>query len=182
MTRPSSSKTVFICVFHCVFDIRNIVGLSLRNYPHIHVLIIYLLIVFKYFQGWLLSSSFQQNWFHLFRTSFAKDMTVPVCKKEVQPFLICYYNILLDYDVYMHNLVVLVMVIPTRPRSSKTESGCKRYCNFSFTRLARPAWTAKWLAPWPLWLHGRPSWLGYGRPPSSGCPKIGLTAIFLAPF
>ena len=34
---------------------------------------------------------------------------------------------MLDNDVSMHNLVVLVVLIPTSPRSSKTESGCKIY-------------------------------------------------------
>src|SRR5664279_3752915 len=35
---------------------------------------------------------------------------------------------MLDYDVSMHILVVLVVVILTSPRSSKTEFVCKRYC------------------------------------------------------
>ena len=44
---------------------------------------------------------------------------------------------MLDYDFSMHNIVVLVVVILTSPRSSKTKSGCKRYrvsraCCFTF--------------------------------------------------
>ena len=66
-------------------------------------------------------SSFQQNWFHVIRTSFAKDIAFLVCEKEFLPFPICFYNILLDYDVSLHNLVVLVVTIPSSPRLSKTE-------------------------------------------------------------
>jgi hypothetical protein len=33
----------------------------------------------------------------------------------------------LDYDVSMDEVVELVVMIPTSPRSSKTESGCKSY-------------------------------------------------------
>jgi hypothetical protein len=36
----------------------------------------------------------------------------------------------LDYDVYMDEVVELVVVIPMSPRSSKTESGCKSYHRF----------------------------------------------------
>ena len=45
---------------------------------------------------------------------------------------ICFYNILLDYDVSMHNLVVLVVTNPTSPRLSKTEFVGERYRVFSF--------------------------------------------------
>ena len=38
-----------------------------------------------------------------------------------------------DNDVSMHNVVGLVVVIPTSPRSSKTESGCKIYHRFRNT-------------------------------------------------
>ena len=74
-----------------------------------------------------LSSSLQQKWFHLFWTSFANDISFPVCKIEVDPFPFVFLNILLDYDVSLHNLVVLDVTIPTSPRLSKTESICKSY-------------------------------------------------------
>ena len=77
-----------------------------------------------------MSSSFQQNWFHVIRTSFAKDIAFPVCEKEFLTFPICFYNILLDYDVSLHNLVVLVVTIPTSPRLSKTEFAGESYCVF----------------------------------------------------
>ena len=72
-------------------------------------------------------SSFQQNWFHVFWTSFAKDFTFPVCEIKVDPFPFGFYNILLDYDVSLHNLVVLVVTLPLSPRLSKTEFVCKSY-------------------------------------------------------
>ena len=74
-----------------------------------------------------MSSSFQQNWFHVIWTSFAKDISFPVCEIEVDPFPFGFYNILLDYDVSLHNLVVLDVTIPTSPRLSKTEFICKSY-------------------------------------------------------
>ena len=42
-------------------------------------------------------------------------------RKRVLSFPICFYNILLDYDISLHILVVLVVTIPTSPRLSKTE-------------------------------------------------------------
>jgi hypothetical protein len=50
--------------------------------------------------------------------------------REIKPFIICFYPPLLDYDVSMDEVVELVVVIPTSPRSSKTESGCKSYHRF----------------------------------------------------
>ena len=49
---------------------------------------------------------------------------------EVLPFYIWFYLPLLDYDVSMHDLTVLVVVIPTSPRTSKTEFVCSRYLRF----------------------------------------------------
>ena len=80
-----------------------------------------------HFQRLLLSSSFQQNWFYFIRTSIAKDVAFPVCEKEFLNFPIWFYNILLNYDVSLHNLVVLIVTIPTSPRLSKTEFICKSY-------------------------------------------------------
>ena len=85
---------------------------------------------FYYLQGFLLSSSFQQNWFHFIRTSFAKDIAFPVCKREALTFPIWFHPKLLDYEVSLHILVELVATIPTSPRSSKTESGSKSYACF----------------------------------------------------
>ena len=53
-------------------------------------------------------------------------------RKRVLTLPICFYNILLDYDVSLHILVVLVVTIPTSPRISKTEFVCGRYRVFSF--------------------------------------------------
>ena len=48
-------------------------------------------------------------------------------KRVFLSFPICLYNIVLDYDVSLHNLFVLVVTIPTSPRLSKTEFICKSY-------------------------------------------------------
>jgi hypothetical protein len=56
----------------------------------------------------------------------------------VKPFIIWFYPPLLDYDVSMDDVVELIVVIPTSPRSSKMESGCKSYRCF---RIARSSWT-----------------------------------------
>ena len=85
------------------------------------------LLVFNHFQVLLLSSSFQQNWFHAIWTSFAKVTDFPVCENKFLILPIYFYNIFLDYDVSLHILVVLVVTIPTSPRLSKTESICKSY-------------------------------------------------------
>ena len=47
--------------------------------------------------------------------------------REVKPFPIWFYLQLLDNDVSLHILVVLVVVISTSPRTSKTEFVCKSY-------------------------------------------------------
>jgi hypothetical protein len=41
--------------------------------------------------------------------------------------IICFHPPLLDYNVSMDEGVELIVVIPTSPSSSKTESGCKSY-------------------------------------------------------
>jgi hypothetical protein len=59
---------------------------------------------------------------------------LPVCLcREVKPFFIWFYPPWLDYDVSMHRLVELVVVIPTSHRSSKTESRCSSYGRFGFS-------------------------------------------------
>ena len=59
-----------------------------------------------------------------------KVITFPICKWELLPLSIYFYNIFLDYDVSLHILVVLVMTIPTSPRLSKTEFVCESSCVF----------------------------------------------------
>jgi hypothetical protein len=48
----------------------------------------------------------------------------------VKPFIIWFHPPLLYYDVSTDEGVELVVVIPTSPSSSKTESGCKSYGRF----------------------------------------------------
>jgi hypothetical protein len=67
---------------------------------------------------------------------------LPICLfREVKPFIIWFYTPLLDYDVSMHGFVELVIVIPTSPRSSKTESGCSSYGHFCIG-IAASFWVA----------------------------------------
>ena len=53
-----------------------------------------------------------------------------VLYREVLPFYIWFYPPLLGCDVSLHNRVVLIVVIPTSPRMSKTEFVFKRYLSF----------------------------------------------------
>ena len=126
MTKPRSPKTVCICVFFYAFGIGDFPGSSARKIYIFHLVAKSPLLV-CHFQRLLLSSSFQQNWFYFIRTSIAKDVAFPVCEKEFLIFPIWFYNILLNYDVSLHNLVVLIVTIPTSPRLSKTEFICKSY-------------------------------------------------------
>jgi hypothetical protein len=58
---------------------------------------------------------------------------LPVClRREVKPFIVWFYPPWLDYDVSLHKVVKIVVMIPTSPRSSKMESGCSSYCRFRF--------------------------------------------------
>ena len=107
---------------------------------------------------------------------------------------------MLDYDVSMHNIVVLVVVIPTSPSSSKTESDCKSYCVFGVGHFidrpgqplgrpgwengrgssvgGRPSWPGYWLGyamPWPaIWPAIWPAW-----PASCYLPSTGRILPFL---
>jgi hypothetical protein len=54
-----------------------------------------------------------------------------------KPFIIWFHPPLLDYDVSMDEIVELVVVIPTSPSSSKTESGCKSYNHFCIDIFSR---------------------------------------------
>jgi hypothetical protein len=59
---------------------------------------------------------------------------LPVCLgREVKPFIIWFYPPWLDYDVSMHRLVELIVVIPTSPRSLKMECERSSYGRFGFS-------------------------------------------------
>src|SRR4051794_7256355 len=63
--------------------------------------------------------------------AFSSLEVLPVCLLQIgQTFRICDSSLMMDNDVSTHIVVGLVVLIPTSPRSSKTESGCKRYCRF----------------------------------------------------
>jgi hypothetical protein len=58
---------------------------------------------------------------------------LPVClQKDVRPLVIWFYPPWLYYDISLHKVVELVVVIPMSQRSSKTESGCSSYYHFCF--------------------------------------------------
>ena len=63
MTSPSASKTVLLWQTSCVFGGGNIAGSTMRKVPHLAL---------------CSSLSFQQSWFHLIRSSFAKVIAVLV--------------------------------------------------------------------------------------------------------
>ena len=135
MTRLSSPKTVFVCVFYCVFGVGDFISSTL--WKAIPIIFKISFSCFQYFQGYLLSSSFQQNWYHFIRTSFAKDIVFPVFNRKVLPFIIWFHPPLLNNDVSLHNLVVLIVVIPTSPSLSKTEFVCKTYCFYTIGLFLR---------------------------------------------
>ena len=72
-------------------------------------------------------------------------------RKRVLTLPICFYNILLDYDVSLHILVVLVVTIPTSPRISKTEFVCGRYRVFSFRFCCFSVTGSRPEPCWNLW-------------------------------
>ena len=45
---------------------------------------------------------------------------------------------MMDYDVYMHDLVVLVIIFGASPRSLKTESGWKTCCVLGVGNITGP--------------------------------------------
>ena len=51
-----------------------------------------------------------------------------------------FYLLLLDYDVSMHKVVELVVMIPTSQRSSKSESGCNSSSSFRKAVLVFIGW------------------------------------------
>jgi hypothetical protein len=52
--------------------------------------------------------------------------------REVKPFIIWFYPPLLDYDVSLHKVLELVVVIPTSPKSSKNRVRMLKLLPFSF--------------------------------------------------
>ena len=50
--------------------------------------------------------------------------------REGLPLYIWFYPPLFNYDVSLHDLVKLVVVIPTSPRTSKAEFVCEFYARF----------------------------------------------------
>ena len=57
--------------------------------------------------------------------------------RKVLPLIIWFDHILLNNDVSLHNLVVLVVTIPTSPRLSKTEFVCESYCDVTLGRFLK---------------------------------------------
>ena len=58
--------------------------------------------------------------------------------REGLPFYIWFYPHMMDYDVALHNLEGLFVVIPTSPRTSKTESGWKTCCVLGVGNITGP--------------------------------------------
>ena len=79
-----------------------------------------------------MSSSFPTKLVLLHSDFICKGYSISGLRKKGLTLPLLIYNILLDYDISLHNLVELVVTIPTSPRSSKTESGCKSYDRFRF--------------------------------------------------
>jgi hypothetical protein len=55
--------------------------------------------------------------------------------EEVKPFIIWFYPTWLDYDISLHKVAGLVVVIPTSPRLSKMEYGYSSYGCFGFNHF-----------------------------------------------
>ena len=99
--------------------------------------------------------------------------------------MIWFYHILSNNDVSLHNLVVLVVTIPTSPRLPKTEFVCGRYCVFGIgcfknrilekgekekrAPASLPAWAGSQAGPFGQ-VPGHSTGLGrfHGRPPREG--------------
>ena len=134
---PSSSlsKTDFICISCCVFDIGVFTGLSFLERSNS------LLVVFSSHDGlWCVyAGSFWACDYLLNKPNTVengvqmKNILRFRCWRfypsffsiEVLPFYTWFHPPYLYYDVSRHNLVVLVVVIPMSPRTSKMESGYK---------------------------------------------------------
>ena len=80
MTRPSSPKTVFICVPYCGFGIGDFAGSSMRKVSLFHLFAKSPLLVLIISKDCICRPLFHQNWFYFFQTSFAKDIAFSVCK------------------------------------------------------------------------------------------------------
>ena len=79
MTSPSASKTVLLWQTSCVFGGGNIAGSTMRKVPHLAMCGDFALFMgCNIFVALCSSLSFQQSWFHLIRSSFAKVIAVLV--------------------------------------------------------------------------------------------------------
>ena len=59
-----------------------------------------------------------------------------VFSKRGQTLHLWFLPHMIDYDVYIHNIFVLVSIFQTSPRSYKTESGWETYCGFGLEVLS----------------------------------------------
>ena len=55
-----------------------------------------------------------------------------------QTLILCSPPHMMDYDVYMHDLLVLVIIFGASPRSYKTESGWKTCCVLGVGNITGP--------------------------------------------
>jgi hypothetical protein len=89
--------------------------------------------------------------------------------REVKPFIIWFCPHLLDYDVSMDEVVYLVVVIPTSPRSSKMEPGYKSYHHFRVVDSSKPDYLPKFgpdnppprISGGSLPVYGTDLWAGF---------------------
>ena len=119
MTRPSSPKTDFVWKICCVFRLENIIGPPSRWGPHLPMCGIPSIFV-------TLNIS-NKIGFTCFGVRTRKLLHFRIYRlflfRKGLPFYIWFYPHMMDYDVALHNLEGLFIAIPTRPRTSKTESG-----------------------------------------------------------
>ena len=168
MTRPRSPKTVFICIPYCVFGIEDFVGSSSWKVSLFQLFAKSPFLVFNFYKGFFchpLSNKIGLTSFglHLQKIShfrFANE------RFYLSPFV--FYNILLNYDVSLHILIVLVVTIPTSPRLSKTEFVGESYCVYTIGLFLDRILKGKIKkAAWPG--PGRDEAGSLGWPPSPPC-------------
>ena len=136
----SSSKTDFICISCCVFYVGGFIGLyflersnSLLVVSSSHDVLWcvyawsfkacdYLRNKLKIIENGVRMKNLLGSWcWRIYRLFFNRD---------VLTFLIWFNPPLLNYDDSLHDLVKLVVVIPTSPRTSKTEFVCESCARF----------------------------------------------------
>ena len=82
-TSPSSSKTDSECLSYYVFDVGDLSVLRVGRFHTSLHLIFSPLVILNIFVGYYMSLSFQQNWFHLIRSSVAQDIAVLVLAENM---------------------------------------------------------------------------------------------------